>query len=181
MASGSGERGTECCGRTTVACGFGARFCWLLVATKPKSGRHGARGAGWQNKCPFWMSSTQWGKVETVGDEGAVSGYTCGAWATACALLWACGGLCKGTQISASRRGACVLICIYATDPKKLVTCPAQHRAYEFFLFALPPTREWVRLIRGVSKRLAGAGSGGWEQAASRLVPNGPVCALIGS
>ena len=28
---------------------------------------------------------------------------------------------------------------------------------------------------------LAGAGSGGWEQAASRLVPNGPVCALIGS
>ena len=76
--------------------------------------------------CPFWMSSTQWGKVETVGDEGAVSGYTCGAWATACALLWACGGLCKGTQISASRRGACVLICIYATDPKKLVTCPAQ-------------------------------------------------------
>ena len=80
------------------------------------------------------MSSTQWGKVETVGDEGAVSGYTCGAWATACALLWACGGLCKGTQISASRRGACVLICIYATDPKKLVTCPAQHRAYEFFL-----------------------------------------------
>ena len=48
-----------------------------------------------------------------------MSGYTCGAWATACALLWACGGLCKGTQISASRRGACVLICIYATDPKK--------------------------------------------------------------
>ena len=40
--------------------------------------------------------STQWGKVETGGDEGAVSGYTCGAWATACALLWACGGLCKG-------------------------------------------------------------------------------------
>ena len=40
----------------------------------------------------FWMSSTQWGKVETVGDEGAVSGYTCGAWATACALLRACGG-----------------------------------------------------------------------------------------
>ena len=138
-------------------------------------------GAGWQNKCPFWMSSTQWGKVETVGDEGAVSGYTCGAWATACALLWACGGLCKGTQISASRRGACVLICIYATDPKKLVTCPAQHRAYEFFLFALPPTREWVRLIRGGCKRPTGAGSGGWEQAASRLVPNGPVRALIGS
>ena len=127
------------------------------------------------NKCPFWMSSTQWGKVETVGDEGAVSGYTCGAWATACALLWACGGLCKGTQISASRRGACVLICIYATDPKKLVTCPAQHRAYEFFLFALPPTREWVRLIRGGCKRPTGAGSGGWELSASRLVASGPV------
>ena len=77
-----------------------------------------------------------------------------------------------------------MLICIYATDPKKLVTCPAQHRAYEFFLFALPPTREWVRLIGGVSKRrkrLTGAGSGGWEQAASRLVPSGPVRALIGS
>ena len=72
-----------------------------------------------------------------------------------------------------------MLICIYATDPKKLVTCPAQHRAYEFFLFALPPTREWVRLIRGDYKQLTGAGSGGWEQAASRLVPNGPVRALI--
>ena len=72
-------------------------------------------------------------------------------------------------------------ICIYATDQKELVACLAQHRAYEFFLFALPPPREWVRLIRGVTKRLTGAGSGGWEQAASRLVPNGPVRALIGS
>ena len=54
-----------------------------------------------------------------------------------------------------------MLICIYATDPKKLVTCPAQHRAYESFLFALPPTREWVRLIRGDCRRLTGAGSGG--------------------
>ena len=33
----------------------------------------------------------------------------------------------------------------------------------------------------GVCKRPTGAGSGGWEQAASRLVPNGPVRALIGS
>ena len=111
--------------------GTRARSYWFLVLTKPKSGEHGARGASWRDKSPFWMSSTQWGKVETVVDEGAVSGYTCGAWATACALLWACGGLCKGTQISASRRGACVLNCIYATDPKKLVTCPAQHREHD--------------------------------------------------
>ena len=117
---------------------------------------------------PFWMSSTQWGKVETVGDEGAVSGYTCGAWATACALLWACGRLCKGTQISASRRGACVLICIYATDPKKLVTCPAQHRAYEFFLFALPPPRGWGRLIGGVARGHRGRGAGGEPPGAQR-------------
>ena len=33
----------------------------------------------------------------------------------------------------------------------------------------------------GGCKRPTGAGSGGWEQAASRLVPNGPVRALIGS
>ena len=178
-ANGSGKRGLGAGGEPSGSQRTCARSYWQLNLTKPKAGRHGARGAGWQNKCPFWMSSTQWGKVETVGDEGAVSGYTCGAWATACALLWACGGLCKGTQISASRRGACVLICIYATDPKKLVTCPAQHRAYEFFLFALPPIREWVRLIRGDYKQLTGAGSGGWEQAASRLVPNGPVRALI--
>ena len=31
----------------------------------------------------------------------------------------------------------------------------------------------------GDYKQLTGAGSGGWEQAASRLVPNGPVRALI--
>ena len=130
-ANGSGKRGLGTGGEPSGAQRTCARSYLQLDITKPKAGRHGARGAGWQNKCPFWMSSTQWGKVETVGDEGAVSGYTCGAWATACALLWACGGLCKGTQISASRRGACVLICIYATDPKKLVTCPAQHRVHD--------------------------------------------------
>ena len=116
-ANGSGKRGLGAGGEPSGSQRTCARSYWQLNLTKPKAGRHGARGAGWQNKCPFWMSSTQWGKVETVGDEGAVSGYTCGAWATACALLWACGGLCKGTQISASRRGARVLICIYATDP----------------------------------------------------------------
>ena len=130
-ANGSGKRGLGTGGEPPGAQRTCARSYLQLDITKPKAGRHGARGAGWQNKCPFWMSSTQWGKVETGGDEGAVSGYTCGAWATACALLWACGGLCKGTQISASRRGACVLICIYATDPKKLVTCPAQHRVHD--------------------------------------------------
>ena len=112
LDDGSGKRGLGTGGEPSGAQRTCARSYLQLDITKPKAGRHGARGAGWQNKCPFWMSSTQWGKVETVGDEGAVSGYTCGAWATACALLWACGGRSKGTQISASRRGACVLICI---------------------------------------------------------------------
>ena len=79
-ANGSGKRGLGTGGEPSGAQRTCARSYLQLDITKPKAGRHGARGAGWQNKCPFWMSSTQWGKVETVGDEGAVSGYTCGAW-----------------------------------------------------------------------------------------------------
>ena len=32
--------------------GTRARSYWLLVSTKPNTGEHGARGAGWRNKCP---------------------------------------------------------------------------------------------------------------------------------
>ena len=66
--------------------GTRARSYWLLVLTKPKSGEHGARGASWRDKSPFWMSSTQWGMVETVWAEGGVTG---GSWA-ACVTLLSC-------------------------------------------------------------------------------------------
>ena len=66
--------------------GTRARSYWFLVLTKPKSGEHGARGASWRDKSPFWMSSTQWGMVETVWAEGEVTG---GSWA-ACVTLLSC-------------------------------------------------------------------------------------------
>ena len=68
QSHGSGKRGLGAGGEPSVSQRTCARSYWQLNLTKPKAGRHGARGAGWQNKCPFWMSSTQWGKVETVGD-----------------------------------------------------------------------------------------------------------------
>ena len=89
-ASGSGERGQDADRRLSVSRGTRARSYWLLVLTKPKSGEHGARGAGWRNKSPFWMSSTQWGMVETVWAEGGVTG---GSWA-ACVTVWHCGLVC---------------------------------------------------------------------------------------
>ena len=45
-----------------------------------------APAAGWRNKCPFWMSSTQWGVVDSVWAEGEVTG---GSWA-ACVTLLSC-------------------------------------------------------------------------------------------
>ena len=70
-----GMRGCQDAGRRlSVSPGTCARSYWLLDFTKPKTGRHGARGASWRNKCPFWMSSTQWGVVERVWVEGAVAG-----------------------------------------------------------------------------------------------------------
>ena len=77
--SGSGKRETTGCGATTAVWCPGARSLWSLVFTKPKPGRHGARGTSWSYKCPLWMSSTRWGKVATVSGEGGVA---CGDLAT---------------------------------------------------------------------------------------------------
>ena len=38
--------------KRSVHPGNGVCSCRSLVTTKPKTGRHGARGTGWQNKCP---------------------------------------------------------------------------------------------------------------------------------
>ena len=90
VVSGSGKRGQDAGTRLSVSLGTCARSYWPLDFTKPKTGRHGARGAGWRNKCPFWMSSTQWGVVETVWAEGAVAGSMWAALATLLLCLWAC-------------------------------------------------------------------------------------------
>ena len=89
-ASGSGERGQDAGRRLSVSYGTRARSYWFLVLTKPKSGEHGARGASWRDKSPFWMSSTQWGVVETVWAEGSVAGSMGAALATLLLCLWAC-------------------------------------------------------------------------------------------
>ena len=161
MASGSGERGAECCGRATVACGLGARSCWLLAFTKPKSGRRGARGAGWQSKCPFWMSSTQWGRMMAAGDEGAVAGTVGQTKGTADTLLWA--------SYSGIRAWGSHLQSREAPRPHSVhlrlrfrvnYQSAAASSPYEFFLFALPPTQEIGCAHTGGSQWPAGAGSG---------------------
>ena len=51
-ANGSGKRGLGAGGEPPGSQRIFARSYWQLNSTKPKPGRHGARGAGWQNKCP---------------------------------------------------------------------------------------------------------------------------------
>ena len=64
-----------------------------LNFTKPETEWHGARRTSWSLKCPFWMSSTQWGRTATVWAERPVSGdkwaggaagdgAVCSGWAT---------------------------------------------------------------------------------------------------
>ena len=161
VASGSGERGAECCGRATVACGLGARSCWLLAFTKPKSGRRGARGAGWQSKCPFWMSSTQWGRMRTAGDGGAVAGTMGRTNGTAGNLSWA---IYSGIRAQASHLQSREAQRPYSESLRLRFRIVYQSAAasspYEFFLFALPPTQEIGCSHTGGSQWLAGAGSG---------------------
>ena len=52
-ANGSGKRGLGAGGEPSGSQRTCARSYWQLNLTKPKAGRHGARGAGWQNKCPL--------------------------------------------------------------------------------------------------------------------------------
>ena len=78
VVSGSGERERGAGGSPSAAWLARARSCWPLAAPKPGSGRHGARGHSRRLKCPFWMSSTQWGMWESDCAEGAVAG---GLWA----------------------------------------------------------------------------------------------------
>ena len=54
-------------------------FNGYLVFTKPESECYGARRTSWLLKCPFWMSSTHWGRRATVCAERTVSGCI---WAT---------------------------------------------------------------------------------------------------
>ena len=163
--------------------GTRARSYWLLVLTKPKSGEHGARGASWRDKSPFWMSSTQWGMVETVWAEGGVTG---GSWA-ACVTLLSClwvspygirgahflqASSCAIAIAVAITRGFEVNFVIYrssaAPDVRRVfLVCPPTH----------PPGMGFSRT--GVLG-LAGAGSGGRMQAGGCLCPMAPVRALIG-
>ena len=181
VASGSGERGAECCGRATVACGLGARSCRLLVFTKPKPGRRGARGAGWQSKCPFWMSSTQWGRMMAAGDEGAVAGTVGQTKGTADTLLWA--------SYSGIRAWGSHLQSREAPRPHSVhlrlrfrVTyqSAAASSPYEFFLFALPPTQEMGCSHTGGSQWPAGAGSGVQSAVAVPRWPAASERALVG-
>ena len=95
-ASGSGNRGTTGCGVSTAVWCPGARSLWSLAVTKPKPGRHGARGTSWSYKCPLWMSSTQWGKVATVCGKGGVACGDLATGGTESSGLWAYASRDKG-------------------------------------------------------------------------------------
>ena len=60
-----------------------------LVFTKPSNRWQGARGYCWRIKCPFWMSSTQWGRRSTTRAEGQVAGGRLSAVVAAGFVLWA--------------------------------------------------------------------------------------------
>ena len=57
-ARGSGKQGLGAGGEPSGAQRTCARSYLQLDITKPKAGRHGARGAGWQNKCPGLTAKT---------------------------------------------------------------------------------------------------------------------------
>ena len=142
LVSGSGKRGHDAGRRLSVSLGTCARSYWPLDFTKPKTGRHGARGASWRNKCPFWMSSTQWGVVETVWAEGAVAGSMWAALATLLLCLWACPYGNRGLTFcnlagaqeqshlhSRAHLEVNIVICLPSTAPyvRVFLACPPPH------------------------------------------------------
>ena len=95
-AAGRGERAWACGGGSGCAeagrLGVSLDTAWIeLNNTRSRFSRRApplplARAWGWEKNGPFWMSSTQWGMVETVWAEGGVTG---GSWA-ACVTLLSC-------------------------------------------------------------------------------------------
>ena len=79
--AGSGGR-VLACGQTQ-ACLLARALNGHLVFTKPETQWHIGRGAIVSNKCPFWMSSTQWGRKATLWAEEHMAGLRLAAVATA--------------------------------------------------------------------------------------------------
>ncbi len=79
--AGSGGR-VLACGQTQ-ACLLARALNGHLVFTKPETQWHIGRGAIVSYKCPFWMSSTQWGRKATLWAEEHMAGLRLAAVATA--------------------------------------------------------------------------------------------------
>ena len=181
MVSGSGKRGQDAGTRLSVSLGTCARSYWLLDFTKPKTGRHGARGASWRNKCPFWMSSTQWGVVETVWDEGAVTGSMWAALATLLLCLWACPYGNRGPTFCklADAQEQSDLHSRALLEVSFVILLPSTAPYVRVFLVC-PPTHPGMGFSRTGGLWSAGAGSGGLMQAGGCLCLSAPARALIG-
>ena len=150
--------GTTGCGTSTAVWCPGARSLWSLAVTKPKPGRHGARGTSWSYKCPLWMSSTRWGKVATASGEGGV--VACGDLATGgteSSGVRACGSRDKGCgkahlRISKHEYEFRTSACVF----ESFLAC-LQHRVrMSFSCLPSHPPREWRGGLSGQRERGAG-------------------------
>ena len=169
-ASGSGEREQDAGRRLSVSHGTRARSYWPLVLTKPKSGEHGARGASWRDKSPFWMSSTQWGMVETVWAEGGVTGGSWAACVTLLSCLWVSPYGIRGAHFL--QASSCAIAIVFAITRRlevNFVIYRSSAAPYVRVFLVCPPTHPGMGFSRTGVLGPAGAGSGGRMQAGGSL------------
>ena len=161
--------------------GTRARSNWPLVLTKPKSGEHGARGASWRDKSPFWMSSTQWGMVETVWAEGEVTGGSWAACVTLLSCLWVSPYGIRGAHFL--QASSCAIAIVFAITRRLEVNSDIYRSSaapYVRVFLVCPPTHPGMGFSRTGVLGPAGAGSGGRMQAGGCLCLTAPVRAPIG-
>ena len=181
MVSGSGER-ERVAGRSLSAAWIArARSYWPLVISKPGSGRHGARGHSRRLKCPFWMSSTQWGMWESDCAEGAVAGGLWAASATASATLWGPADGIGGHNLCKQRSGVRASP-IAHLHPRSQGNTASSRATVSMSYFCLPshPPFNGCDSYGGSLWWSAGAGSGSGVLAGLCPQPGLPVRALIG-
>ena len=182
MVSGSGKRGHDAGRRLSVSLGTCARSYWLLDFTKPKTGRHGARGASWRNKCPFWMSSTQWGMWESDCAEGAVAGGLWAASATASATLWGPADGIGGHNLCKQRSGVRASP-IAHLHPRSQGNTASSRATVSMSYFCLPSHPPFIGCDSYGGSLWWSAGAGGGSGMLAELRPQPgflPMRALIG-
>ena len=149
------------------------RFFFPVLGTRPGGAPCARR--------PFWMSSTQWGVVETVWAEGSVAGSMGAALATLLLCLWACLYGNRGLTFC-KQADAQVHIDLHSracSEVNFVIVLPSTAPYVRVFLVC-PPTHLGMRFSRTGGLWSAGAGSGGRIQAGGCLCLSAPARALIG-